>query len=131
MKERAPPVAQLGHNIGVGGRCFGRGAEVAGINFVLAAGGEDVLAQRILSHQPSGEERKRDARTGEVNQHVVRGAAVPSDWLRMFGELFRLGIDINHLDLINDPVAPGEEAATLNCSCVFHGAKAAACGNSE
>jgi hypothetical protein len=87
-----------------------------------------VIAQRILADEAGGEERERDAGPGEVNQHVVRGAAGPFGLATDVGELFRLGIDVNHLDLVNDPVAPGEEAATLTSSCVFHGGKAAAWG---
>ena len=116
-------MALLGHDVGVGGRGFGGGAEVADINLILAASVEDVFAEGILSDEAGGEEREGDTGASEVNQDVVRRAAGPFGLAADVGELFGLGIDINYFDLVNDPVAPREEAATLDSSCVFHAVK--------
>jgi hypothetical protein len=34
--------------------------------------------------------------------------------------LFRLGIHIDHLDLVDDPIAAGEQAGAGYCAFLFH-----------
>ena len=131
MEERAPPVSLLGHDVGVGGGRLGGGAEVADVNLVLAAGVADVFAEGVLADQAGGEEREGRAGLGEINQDVVRRAAGALGLAANVGELFGLRIDINHLDLVNDPVAPGEEAAAVICASILHGGRVAVCANSE
>jgi hypothetical protein len=46
-------------------------------------------------------------------------------------QLLRLGIDIDQLDLIDDPIAPGQEAATGICASRFHAVGAQFVSSSE
>ncbi len=101
------------------------------VNLVLAAGGEDVLAQGILADEAGREQREGRAGPSEINQNVVGRAARALGLAPNVGELLRLRIDINHLDQVNDPVASGEQAAAVFRTLILHDGKAVVCGTSE
>ena len=104
---------------------------MANVNLVLAAIVEDVLAQRVLADQARAEEREGGAGSGEVNQDVVRGAAGALGLAANVAQLLRLRVNVNEFDLVNDPVAAGQEAGVAVCGFVFHGGKAAVSTTSE
>ena len=104
---------------------------MAHVDLILAASIEDMLAEGVLADETGGEEREWGAGSGEVDQDVVSSPAGPFGLAADVGELLGLGIDIDHFDQVNDPVASGEEATTFDRSCIFHGGKAAECGRSE
>ena len=110
---------------------MGGGAEVLDVDLVLAAGGEDVLAEGILADEAGREERERSARPGEVNQDVVGRAAGALGLAANVGELLRLRIDVDHLDLVDDPIAAGEQTAAAVCTLILHDGKALLCATSE
>jgi hypothetical protein len=83
------------------------------INLVLAAGSEDVFAEGVLADQTGGEEREWGAGPREVRQDVVGRAPGALGLAANVGELFRLRIHIDHLDLVDDPVAAGEQAGAV------------------
>ena len=81
---------------------------------------ENKLAEGVLAHQTRGEKGKRHTEFGEVNQNVVRRAAGALRLAANVGELLQLRIDINHFDLVNNPVAAGKKAATGRGRSAFH-----------
>ena len=79
-----------------------------------------MFAQGVLADEAGGEEREGGAGPGEVNQNIVGRAAGALGLAANVGELLRLRIDINHLDLVDDPVAAGEQAGAGGCAFLFH-----------
>lgn len=120
MKERSPPMPLLGHHVGVRSGRFGGDAQVLDVHLVLAARSEDMFAKGVLAYQAGGEERERGAGPGEVHQDVIGRASGALGLATNVGELFRLRIHIDHLDLVDDPVAAGEQAGAGYCAFLFH-----------
>lgn len=111
VEESAAAMALFGHDIGVGGGCFGSGAEMPHVNLVLAAIIEDLVAKGVLADEARAEERERDAGFGEVNQDIVRSAAGSLGLAANVSELFGLRIDVDQFDLVDDPIPASEEPA--------------------
>ena len=96
---------------------------MAGVNFVLAAIAENLFPQGVVADQAGAEERKDGAGSGQINQHVVGRAAGPLRLAADVAQLLRLRINVYEFDLVNDPVAPGQQSATVVCAFVLHGAQ--------
>ena len=121
MVEKGPPPAiYLGHDIGVGGWRKAGGAQEPRVDFVLPAFLQDALPQRVPANQAGAEQRKSHTQPGQVHQDVVRRASRALRLAANVGELFRLRININQLDLVDDPVAARENAASARDGFVFH-----------
>ena len=108
VKKRPPAAVHFRHHVGVGSGSASRDTQKAGVNVMFLAIVENELAEGVLAHQARGEKGKRGTEFGEINQNVVRRAAAALRLAANVGELLRLRIDINHFDLINDPVATGK-----------------------
>lgn len=111
VKKCSPAVALLGHDVGVGGGSFGGGAEVADVDFVVAAIVEDLFAEGIFADEARAKEWKWRAGFGEVDQNVVRSAAGALGLAADIAELLWLRIDIDQFDLVDDPVPTREKPA--------------------
>jgi len=111
MEKGTAAIAFFGHDIGVGGVGSGAFCEEAGVDFMFAAIVEDQFAERVFADQASGGERKIGAQSGEVNENIIWRAARALRLAADVGQLLALGEDIDELDLVNDPIAAGENAA--------------------
>src|ERR1043166_570407 len=123
VKERAPTVSLFRHHIGVRRWGLARRTEMFGINVVLAAVAENLLAKRIFSDEAGSHQRERCAGIGEIYQNVVRRTAGALGLATDISELLRLRIDVNNFYLVNDPVPTGEQTAAAVSIRAFHGAK--------
>jgi hypothetical protein len=85
-----------------------------------AAGLEDLLTESIFADQPGAKKGKGSARFSEINQNVIRSAAGSLGLVADVAKLLGLGIDIDEFDLIDDPIAAREQAATIICGQFFH-----------
>ncbi len=101
------------------------------VNLVLAAGGEDALTEGVLADQARREERERSAGPGEINQNVIGRAAGAFRLAANIRELLRLRINVNHLDLVNDPIAAGQQSTAVVCKLILHHGEALLCATSE
>ena len=90
---------------------------------MFAAVSEDLFTERVLAHKARAIKWESGPGLGEVNEHVVRPAARALELAEDVAELFRPRIYVNELDLINDPVAASEEAATNAGGICFHGSE--------
>ena len=73
---------------------------------------QDNPAQVVLPHHARRHQRKRRLEPRQINQDIIRRAAGALGLGADIGQLIALGIDINHFDLVNDPIARGQQAAT-------------------
>src|SRR2546429_9491896 len=105
MKERAPAVTLLSHDIGVGGRSLLRSSNKSGIDLMPPAVRQNLASQIIITDQTGSDQRKRRGAFGEIDQHVVRRAPGSLRLAADIAQLFRLGINVDDFDLINDPVS--------------------------
>ncbi len=116
VEEGALARALHRHHVGVAGRRLARGLEVLGVDLVGDAIVEDVLAVGILSDETCTRQREPCPHLGEVHEDIVRGTARALALGLDVGQLFELGIGVDDLDLIHDPVAAGEDAGALGGS---------------
>ena len=123
MKESAPTVPGLGHNIGERGGCLWGGAQVSGIDFVLAAIIEDLFPEGVFADKARRQERERSAGLREINQYIIRRSSGALGLTADIAQLFRLRININQLHLIDDPVASGQQATAVIRALDFHGTR--------
>ena len=84
-----------------------RHLQQTGIDFVSGAVRQNLFSIRVLTHHPLPRERKFRAELRKVEQHVIRRASRPLMLGRDVGELFRLRMGVDDLDLVN-PVATGK-----------------------
>jgi hypothetical protein len=96
-------------------------ADEVSVNLVLVTVGEYPLSQRILADESGAAQRERRAGFGEIHQHIVGPAAGTLKLAANVAELFRLRVNVNDFDLINDPVPPGQQAPAHVGSFGFHG----------
>ena len=71
---------------------------------------QDSFAQRIFADQARPKKREGRPESGEVNDHIVGCAARSLSLAADIGQLFRLRIHIDELDLVDDPVAARQQA---------------------
>ena len=120
VEKSAAPPAGLGHDVGVGGGRFSRGAQKSRVDFEFPAIPEDALTEGVFAHQTGGEKGKSNAQFGQVDQDVVGGPSSPLRLAANVGQLFRPGIHINQLHLVNNPVAAGKETVAGRGRFAFH-----------
>jgi hypothetical protein len=125
MKESAPPLPSLGHNIREGSWRFGSGSEVSNVNAVLAAGFEHSFSQRIIANEAGSKEREWRAGFGKINQDVEGRSAGAHGLAADSAQLLRLRVDVDHFYVIDHPVAPGQQTAPTVRASAFHGADGA------
>ena len=101
------------------------------VNFVPAAGLANMFAQGVLSNKAGSKQWERGAGFGKVNGNVVRCPAGPLGLAADVGKLVRLRVNINHLHQVNDPIAPGKEAAAVVGASIIHGGKLGYSSHSE
>jgi hypothetical protein len=87
---------------------------------VRSTGFEDLLAERIFADQPRAKKWKGGARFCKVNQHIVRSAAGALGLAADIAKLLGLGIGIDQFDLVDNPIAAREQAATTIGALFFH-----------
>ena len=112
MEKRPVPPFPFRHHIRVRGWRLGIYIEKMGVNTPALAVRQDFPAQRVDPHHPGGGQRKRGPQPHQIHQHIVRR---PAGSLRLtpdIGQMTALRINIHHFDLIDNPIAPGEEAGT-------------------
>ena len=66
----------------------------------------------ILADQAGGQEGKGSLQAGQVDEEVVGRSAGALGLGANVGQLLPLRIDIDHFDLVNDPVARRQQPAT-------------------
>ena len=120
VKKCPSAMTLFGHDIGIRGRRFGSPRDVLGVNFVRAAGLEDLPAERIFADEARAKKGERGARFGQINQDIVGSASGPLGLGANVAELLGFGIHINQLDLIDNPIAAREQAAASLCGQFFH-----------
>jgi len=91
------------------------------IDFMPAAIINDLAAQSIVADEAGAEEGEGDAGFGEVDQDVIGGATGALRLRADIAKLFRLRIDIDEFDLVDDPIPAGQKAAMAVRTYVFHG----------
>lgn len=121
MEERAAAPFGLRHDVGIGGIGGGGWFEVAGIYFVFFAVLEDFLAEGIFTDEACAGEGEGCAEFGEVDEDVIGAAAGALFLGEDIGQCFGVGIDVDLLDLVDDPVASGEEPFTGDGRGFLHG----------
>jgi len=104
------------HDVRVARRRLGRGLQVLGVDLVGDAVVQDVLAVGVLAHETRAGEGESRPHLREIHQNIVRGTARALALGLDVGQLFELGIGVDDLDLIHDPVAAGEDAGALGGS---------------
>jgi len=120
MKKCPAAMTLFGHDIGIRSWRFGCGGDVPGVNVVRSTGLEDLLAERIFADQPRAKKRKGSARFCKVDQHIVRSAAGALGLTADIAKLLGLGIGIDQFDLVDNPIAAREQAATTIGALFFH-----------
>ncbi len=120
VKKSAVAAVDFRHDIGVGSGGARSDVELARVNLMALAIGQDFAAQRVVADQPGGGERKRGAEPGEIAEHIVGSAAGALGLAANIGQLLALGKDINELDLVNDPIATGEKTRAGGRRFKFH-----------
>jgi len=84
-----------------------------------------LFAQGIFADESGADQRERRARFGQVNKDIVRRSARALGLAADIAELFGLRIDINQFDLVNDPIATGQQPVVRIRPMVLHGGKTA------
>src|SRR5437899_1211432 len=120
MKKRPAAMTLLGHHVSIRSGRFGCTRNVPGVNLVRFTGLENFLAERIFAHQTCTQKWKRNARFGQIDQYIVGCATGPLGLAADVAKLLGLGIDIDQFDLVDDPVAACEQAATTICGQFIH-----------
>ena len=117
MKERSPATVTLGHDVGVRGTCARRNGNEFRVDPVVPAILQNILPQGVLADQPSALERKRGFHFRQVQQHVVGGSSGPLRLIVDIRQLFVLRVNVDDLDLINDPITAGQHAGSVILGC--------------
>src|SRR6266436_6140929 len=104
MKECPATVTLFGHHIRIRSRRLGCPRDLPGVNVVRSTGFEDMLAERIFADQSRAKKRKGSARFCKVDQHIVRSAAGALGLAADIAKLLGLGIDIDQLHLVDNPI---------------------------
>lgn len=110
VEEGAATIGGLGHDVGVGRGGFGGGFEEAGLNFALAAIGDDAFTAGVLAYQSGAGEGEGGSQASEIDEDIVRGAAGAQGLGFDGGEFFDTGVGIDDFDFIDDPVSSGKDA---------------------
>src|SRR2546427_11512162 len=131
MKKRPAALRHFGHYVGVGGRGVGRGFEVLGVDLQFPAVGENLFAQRIFANQSGSKKGKGSAELGQIDKEIVRRATSALALAANIRQLLGLGIYSDKLDLVDDPVSPGEQPLAGRNIHLFHGTKLLASGRFE
>ena len=80
-----------------------------------------MAAVRVRSHQAGPREGKRRLPLREMDEEVVRGPGGGEELARDVRPLSARRIGVNHLGVLDGPVARRENAATGRRLAVFHG----------
>jgi hypothetical protein len=112
VEEGAAAAVLDGHHVGVGGGGLVGDAELGGVDAVGGAILEDGPAVGVATDEAAGGEGERGAELGEIEQHVVGGAAGAGGFLEDGGEGVLFGPAVDDLDMVDDPVAGGEDPGT-------------------
>ena len=91
-----------------------------GIDAMAAAIVQDDPAKIVIADQAGGGEGEGSLQARQGDGDIVRRAARAPELAANIGQLIALRIDINHLDLINDPIARSQQAAPGFSSAFFH-----------
>ena len=83
---------------------------MADVDVMAAAILQNDAAQVVIAHQAGGAEREGSLQAGQIDGDIVRRTARALGLAANIGQLVALRIDINDLDLINDPIARGQQA---------------------
>jgi len=70
----------------------------------------NVFTQGILPDQSRSLQGKACPHLGEIEKYIVGRTTGPLRLVKNIGELFVLGININDLYLINDPISSGKHS---------------------
>src|SRR5205085_8723400 len=101
----------------------GRGGKMPDIDFMLAAIIQDLCPQGILADQSRAKQGERNARFSQIDEHVIRSAASPLGLALNIAKLLRLWVDVDHLDLIDDPIAASQQTEVGICLLILHSGK--------
>src|SRR5665213_906253 len=112
MEKSAPARARHGHYVRVRSRCGGGLLDRAAVNAMRGAVAQNLFTVGVAANQAYTGERKTAAEFGEVFGDVVRAAAVAIGLGGDVGERVLRGPYVNHFDVVHNPVAAGEQAAT-------------------
>ena len=92
----------------------------AGVDVMAAAVLQNNTAQIIIAHQAGRAEGEGSLQAGQINGHIVRRTAGPLGLTANVRQLIALRINVNDLDLIDDPIASGQQPGTSCRSAFFH-----------
>ena len=67
---------------------------------------------RIGPDEADARQRKRCAQSGQIDQNIERTAAIADRFAQNIRQRILLGIGVNDFEIINDPVASGEDSLT-------------------
>jgi hypothetical protein len=122
MEESAAPVGFLGHDIRIGGVRLVGDPQMTRVNLVLATIVEDGFAEGIFADKAGGKKRKIRPEPCQANADIIRCAPGALPGLAAdVSKLLPLRININEFDLIDDPIAASQQAASGGRMFSSHG----------
>jgi hypothetical protein len=105
MKECAAPRGLDRHDVGVGGGRALAGMQLVRVDTVCAAIGADKLTGLVLADQTHGLQRERRLEPCQIDQQVVRAAAVTGGLLEDVGQRVLSRVNVGVLRPVDDPVS--------------------------
>ncbi len=113
VEERSPPRRLHRHYVGVGSGRRRCPPDVAGFDPLRPAILEDEASVVVLSNQTGSAQRKGSSQPCQVLEQVIRRPAVACRLLENPGQPVLLGIAIDDLDSVDDPVPTGEHPTPI------------------
>ncbi len=110
MEKRAATGVADGHDIGVAGRGVPCGLQTRGVDAAGGAVGADGAPVGVVADEPQTGEGKGGAEFGEVLEDVVGASTVAGFMSEDVGETILSGPRVDGFDVVDDPVAGGEES---------------------
>ena len=113
VEERATTTRHFRHHIGVRCRGLGSHGEKLRVDTELLAVVEDLRAEGVFAHQTGTLQREFGSQHGKIYQHVIRRTTRAFVLAVDIGELFPLGKNVDKFDLVDDPIAAGQNALPI------------------
>src|SRR5580693_4732819 len=93
-------------------------AQLLRVDMMLDALSGNPLAVRIRADQSDARQRKGGSQFGKVNQDIERTAAIADGFGLNIGQGVLLGIGVDKLQLVDNPIASREDAGACAHVCI-------------
>ena len=110
MEERAAPRGLHRHDIRVGRWCVGRCPHPARVDSKPLQVLQDECAIGVGTDHSDALQRQRRCQCRKVHEHIVGGSTGPAGQAENIGQMLLFGQLVDQLDMIDDPVARGNDA---------------------